>query len=172
MGWTTPRTWVTSEIVTASQLNTHIRDNETFLGIPPLAVLRHSTTQSIPNNSQTACAFDTEDIDRDNGHSTVTNNSRYTAQTAGWYLVVAGAGFAGDATGTRQWILKVNGTANKGFTNNANPSASATHQQVAAPMFLDISDYAELYLFQNRGSALNTDITGSNPVMTVTLLSV
>lgn len=27
MAWTTPRTWVTSEIVTASQLNTHVRDN-------------------------------------------------------------------------------------------------------------------------------------------------
>ena len=27
MAWTEPRTWVTSELVTASQLNTHVRDN-------------------------------------------------------------------------------------------------------------------------------------------------
>lgn len=27
MAWTTPRTWVTSEIVTASHMNTHVRDN-------------------------------------------------------------------------------------------------------------------------------------------------
>ena len=27
MVWTTPRTWVTSELVTAAQLNTHVRDN-------------------------------------------------------------------------------------------------------------------------------------------------
>ena len=27
MAWTTPRTWVTSEVVTASLLNTHVRDN-------------------------------------------------------------------------------------------------------------------------------------------------
>lgn len=27
MGWTSPRTWVTSEVVTAALMNTHIRDN-------------------------------------------------------------------------------------------------------------------------------------------------
>lgn len=27
MAWTTPRTWVVSEIVSASVMNTHIRDN-------------------------------------------------------------------------------------------------------------------------------------------------
>jgi hypothetical protein len=32
MAWTTPRTWVTSEIVTAAQLNTHLRDNLKTIG--------------------------------------------------------------------------------------------------------------------------------------------
>mgnify|MGYP001592239233 CR=1 FL=1 len=27
MAWTAPRTWVTSELVTAAIMNTHIRDN-------------------------------------------------------------------------------------------------------------------------------------------------
>ena len=31
MAWTAPRTWVVGEIVTAAQLNTHIRDNESYL---------------------------------------------------------------------------------------------------------------------------------------------
>ena len=31
MGWTTPRTWVTGEVVTAAQLNEQIRDNENAL---------------------------------------------------------------------------------------------------------------------------------------------
>jgi hypothetical protein len=31
MTWTDPRTWVTSEVVTAAQLNAHVRDNELFL---------------------------------------------------------------------------------------------------------------------------------------------
>ena len=29
--WTTPRTWVTGEVVSAGQLNTHVRDNLTYL---------------------------------------------------------------------------------------------------------------------------------------------
>lgn len=28
MGWTNPRTWVTGEVVTAAQMNAHVRDNE------------------------------------------------------------------------------------------------------------------------------------------------
>lgn len=31
MAWTTPRTWVAAEIVTASNMNTHVRDNLSFL---------------------------------------------------------------------------------------------------------------------------------------------
>ena len=31
MAWTTPRTWVAGEVVTASQLNAHVRDNLNFL---------------------------------------------------------------------------------------------------------------------------------------------
>ena len=31
MAWTTPRTWTTSELVTAAMMNTHVRDNLNFL---------------------------------------------------------------------------------------------------------------------------------------------
>lgn len=34
-GWTTPRTWTVDELVTASMMNTHIRDNLTVLKDPP-----------------------------------------------------------------------------------------------------------------------------------------
>lgn len=29
--WTTPRTWVSGELVTASMMNTHVRDNLNYL---------------------------------------------------------------------------------------------------------------------------------------------
>jgi len=32
MAWTAPRTWVTSEVVTAAVMNTHVRDNLNWLG--------------------------------------------------------------------------------------------------------------------------------------------
>lgn len=38
MGWTTPRTWVTSEVVSASVMNAHVRDNLTYLLARPVAL--------------------------------------------------------------------------------------------------------------------------------------
>lgn len=80
-----PRTWTSSEQVTAAKLNADIRDSFNFYKQPPLARLRKSASQSVPNSTSTVVTWDTEVIDRDAGHSNVTNNSRYTAQTAGWY---------------------------------------------------------------------------------------
>jgi hypothetical protein len=38
MAWTTPRTWVAGELVTAAMMNTHVRDNETELRAGGLAI--------------------------------------------------------------------------------------------------------------------------------------
>lgn len=84
-----PRTWGTSEQVTAAKLNADIRDSFNFFKAPPLARLRKSGDQFINNNTATAVIWDFEMFDRDNGHSNLTNNSRYTAQTAGWYHLSA-----------------------------------------------------------------------------------
>lgn len=37
MAWTTPRTWVTGEVLTSSLMNTHVRDNLSFLHAEELA---------------------------------------------------------------------------------------------------------------------------------------
>jgi len=36
MAWTSPRTWVVSEVVTAALMNTHVRDNLLYLKATPL----------------------------------------------------------------------------------------------------------------------------------------
>jgi len=38
MAWTSPKTWVTGEIVTAAMLNEQLRDNLLYLGDPPLNI--------------------------------------------------------------------------------------------------------------------------------------
>lgn len=38
MGWNAPRTWVADEIVSASTLNTHLRDNLSYLKSPAFAM--------------------------------------------------------------------------------------------------------------------------------------
>lgn len=46
MAWTTPRTWVTAEVVTASHMNTHVRDNTAYLKDSP----RFDGSPTVANN--------------------------------------------------------------------------------------------------------------------------
>jgi hypothetical protein len=49
MAWTAPRTWVTGEIVTSSQLNTHVRDN--LLSVVPVGTVLPYAGLSLPSGS-------------------------------------------------------------------------------------------------------------------------
>ncbi|MDA1330693.1 MAG: hypothetical protein O3B43_06485 [Chloroflexi bacterium] len=59
MAWTTPRTWTTSELVTASIMNTHIRDNLNYLYsgkeafYVPASAMRAATTNPCGGVTQT-----------------------------------------------------------------------------------------------------------------------
>lgn len=82
-----PRTWTVGELLTAAKLNTDLRDGLNFLlSGKPLCKLKLSASVSVSNQN---IPWSVEDVDRDNGHSTVTNTDRYTAQTAGWYRATA-----------------------------------------------------------------------------------
>lgn len=52
MAWTAPRTWVTSEVVTSSQLNTHLRDNLGFLFDSEIGVPKPFCGVTLPANHQ------------------------------------------------------------------------------------------------------------------------
>lgn len=52
--WTSPRTWVTGEVVTASVMNTHVRDNLAYLKDSPTfdgSIIISGTAASSPNIS-------------------------------------------------------------------------------------------------------------------------
>ena len=89
MAWTSPRTWVSGELVTASLMNTHIRDNETFLygSIVKHAAAgyRTTTTQVVATGTVTALITNAEWFDVDNCLSTSTG--LYTAPEAGKYIL-------------------------------------------------------------------------------------
>lgn len=53
MAWTTPRTWVAAELVTAALFNTHIRDNEQFLYDNGVRVLYKLNTSGTIVNTTT-----------------------------------------------------------------------------------------------------------------------
>jgi len=60
MAWTTPRTWVSGELVTASMMNLHVRDNMNYLyanlaPVTPFAVYL-ATLLNVTNTSEIAAA--------------------------------------------------------------------------------------------------------------------
>lgn len=97
----TPHTWLTSDRATADltgvvgghslvPLNRELRDAVSFLNNPPIARLTsEGTTQTVPSGSGTwtSIQFPAETVDNYSGHDNATNNSRYTCQRAGLYLV-------------------------------------------------------------------------------------
>jgi hypothetical protein len=135
----------------------------------PMAVLTVTTVSgansSIASGSFVAINFDTSLMDNYSGHSSTTNNSRYTAQVAGWYWVRACVSFSNaNATGNRGVQLYVNGTAVAYvFTIVlAGTTANFCGYEASGPVFLNVGDYVEARAFQSSGSAIGLNAAGNN----------
>lgn len=134
-----------------------------FLTAPPVFNAYQASAQSIANNTFTPATLDTEILDSEGGHSTVTNTSRYVFQVAGLYLCFGMAAFATNATGTRASKFIVNGsTATIGAESLYLPAttASSTAPTIAF-IQANVNDYVELNIFQNSGGALSTNSNGT-----------
>lgn len=129
---------------------------------PPMFAGYQSAAQSIPNVTVTAVTMDSEEFDTYNGHSTVSNTSRYTSQFAGYYLVICYAGFAANSVANRYVEVYKNGVSapNLGQSIIFTPTSftnSALHSITIVR--LEVADYVECRAFQNSGGALNTNPT-------------
>ena len=98
-------------------------------------------------------------IDSDNGHSNVTNNTRYTAQVSGWYMASGVVAFAAGATGDRQAIIRKNEGIVYG-SSNAMPGNAVLPTVPTGTVLvqLNATDYIELVANQTSGGALNTSV--------------
>jgi hypothetical protein len=157
-------TWVTGQVVTAAQLNANLRDAVNFMLAPPLAIMRQTAAGAFANSTWTSVALDTEDIDRDGGHSNVTNNSRYTAQTQGYYLAGGKISFASNVTNRRWTRWAVNGTEVSGSRISVQAANGDSTEVPAASrwVFLNVGDYLELQGFQDSGGSINTVVANSS----------
>ncbi len=88
VAWTDPNTW-TAAVVTVAEMNTHLRDNTTFLYNPPsLRVTK--TAQDIVENTLTEIDWTAADWDDDNTGAmwaAGANSAHLVARTAGIYLI-------------------------------------------------------------------------------------
>lgn len=134
-----------------------------FYDNKPTATMWQTSTVSIPNNAAYApVGFNANQEDNWGGHSTVTNNSRYTVQVSGTYRLSGCVQFASNATGVRAVEFMKNGVA---YATN-NQFVAGTSQFVSVPAIsfnapAVVGDYFEIAAFQNSGGALNTQINGT-----------
>ena len=115
----------------------------------------HSIIQSILDNTATALAFDSTVFDTDGMHDTITNNSRITIQSPGYYLIGANIVFAVSSVGFRDLRIRLNGSINIANTKVVPPSTAATQMNINTLFKLNQGDYLEVQVQQNSGAALD-----------------
>lgn len=158
MAWTTQKTWVTGEVLTAPDLNTYVRDDMNYLyNGRELASAGISGAQSIANNTTTYIPLAAESLDNANMHDPVTNNSRITLVNAGVYLALGSVAWAASAAGTiRQGQIRRNRTSTEAeITADPNGASAVVSYMVPALNQYSATDYLELAVTQDTGGALN-----------------
>lgn len=152
------RTWVAGEVVTAAYFNTNVRDAGNFFLAVPVFEGRQTVSQNLTSGAAASITFDTEDIDNDNGHSIVSNTSRYTPQTAGRFQHSGGVGMAINGTGNRWTFWAINGASINAGGGMLGGGGQRYHPQTMTSTFNGTGDYLELQALQNSGSTLATDV--------------
>lgn len=133
----------------------------------------NSAAISVPNNASTALTFDSERWDTDNIHSTATNTSRLTAQTAGKYIITGHVRFANNVTGRRVLLITLNVAATQIGDNSTSVTANGDGDLTVSTIYnLAVGDFVELYAYQDSGAALNVTAVGNtSPEFAMQLLA-
>jgi hypothetical protein len=162
-------TFTAGQKLTAAQLNLK----------PALHVYQLSgATQSILNNTPTVITFTGELLDTINGHSTVTNTSRYTPPVPGHYQCIGMVAMTGATSGPFLANFWKNGAAqveSKYSTEHAVNQASLANTCMAeSVLFLNGStDFVELVVQHFFGSTQSTSASATNggSYMTITWIA-
>lgn len=131
----------------------------------PVVRLVQAVAQSIPNTTDTALSFTTEDIDTHGFHDTSTNNSRITPNVAGIYYIQGTVFYVANTSKT---IVSANIFKNAGVQapRGRHLPVAATNGgvSVVTSMLLTANgttDYFELAANQTSGGAILTSAGGS-----------
>jgi hypothetical protein len=109
MPWTTPRTWATSDVVTAAMMNTNVRDNENWLHAHHGCSVYKSANQTVANGNNDVVTWNSELYDTDAMHDPATNNSRVIVPTGldGYWSLACKIDSDADATNNTAMILRL-----------------------------------------------------------------
>ena len=128
-------------------------------------------TQTLASGTYTALTWNGETFDTDGFHSTVTNTSRITipAGKAGKYQFSALADFDNNTTGSRQLVIRKNGTTDE-YANLITASAIYPSSEINGILDLAVADYVEIMAFQSSGSSQSIYLTKPNGNFSCTYL--
>lgn len=133
------------------------------------AYAANSNSQSVNDSTATVVNLDSELFDTDGFHSTSSNTGRITIPTGkgGKYLVVGQVALgAGNGTGAREIYLMKNGTTTYLYTNYPMPNSLnfyPTFMQINIIVDLVATDYIQMMIAHNQGTALNVRGNGYSP---------
>lgn len=134
-----------------------IRDNLEFLIAPPSCRVYHSSQQLLTHATWTTLLANSESWDTASMHSTSSNTSRITVQTAGKYLFTATGEFGNHETGMRWLRFVVNGSSTQPFFAAAVTAYTGARGSGSTMRNFSVGDYVEVEALQNSG---NSTITG------------
>jgi len=126
---------------------------------PPAVQTVSAGDLSANNNTWTSTIYSSADaFDTDSMHDTVTNTSRITINTAGIYALSGVVSWVFSATGQRAARFFLNGTTSiRQVTADATAATVGNDQLISMLYNLAVTDYVELQVWHNRGSALSVD---------------
>lgn len=157
MAWTTPATVVadTTEL-TADLWNEQVRDNTSFLYTPPSCNVYNDANISVNNDTATTLTWNSENWDTDSMHSTSSNTSRITCNTAGVYLFYYNLRWTSDVNNVNGiWLVK-NGNTSIRYGEASFASTLSATGGLNAQLKLAVNDYVEVIVYHFHGSARST----------------
>jgi len=113
------------------------------------ARVTHDVDQHIAINTHTTLAFNSERYDNGGLHSTVTNNSRLTAQKAGVYLITCNIAWEGAAGHIRILSLKLNATTYIARNYEYLTFDDEHHLSLTTLYKLAVTDYVQALVFHD-----------------------
>ena len=165
MAFTTPATAVAGTVLTASWLNTYVRDNVAWMATDsPAARAYNSANLSTTTGVATALTLNSERFDNAAVHDTGSNTSRMTIPTGGGgkYIIGGGVTWASSALGAiRNSFVLLNG-ATILVVEQREPSAATNSQSGPCTTYaLADADYVELIAQQDSTGNLNVNVAGN-----------
>lgn len=164
MTWTAPPTWVVQDVLTASQMNTYVRDNETHIydrwgtTAPHCSVYYAAGTQALAANTVTTLAYDTAQQNTPAGSpmwNSGLSTTNIVANLPGRYIGVGTAEFNDAVGGDRQLRVQIVATLVAVVTLAERSAAQTTNLQVVGgPWRMAVNDYFQFRAMSTVATSL------------------